>query len=109
MLVAVVATFVLFGVFAALSHLNVLEKHAYDTGIGWQTTRPATPPPGECDRAMTVKGFPLATRRPTPAAEDATGCLDDTNPLAAAMNYAAYFAVACILAAALTNAVRSKL
>lgn len=108
-LVAVVATFVFFGIFAAVSHLSVLEKHGYDTGTGWQTVKPVASTGGQCDRMLTTKGFPLTTRRPATPAEDATGCLDNTNPLANAMNYAIYFAVACILAAAIANAARSKL
>lgn len=108
-LVAVVATFVLFGLLAAVSHLKVLEKHGYDTGIGWQTAKPAFPPAGQCDRVLITRGFPLTTRRPATSAEDATGCLDDTNPLANAMNYAIYFALACIVAAAVANAARNKL
>jgi hypothetical protein len=108
-LTGLIATCLLFGIFTGISHLGVLQKHAYAMEVGWQTVEPATPPPGECDRQLVTRGFPLTTRRPASSEEDATGCLDDTNPLANAMNYAIYFALACIVGAGVAEAARNRL
>ena len=96
-------------VFVGVSRLDVLEKHSYALDVGWQTPAGQTAPQGECDRLLTKRGFPLTIRRPAPADADPTGCLDQTDPLASAMNYAIYFAAACILSVGVVGAVRSRL
>lgn len=94
LLFALVSTIVLFAVFAGVSRLPFLAKHAYATDYGWQTAASAQPV-GVCDRSVAPKGFPITERRPSQA--DPTGCADETNAMAGYMNLALYFAAAAMI------------
>lgn len=110
-LIGLIATCLLFGIFAGISHLNVLEKHAYAMEVGWQKVTMTSPtyvsPVGGCKGGGETEGFPLASKRPVRDI-DPNGCLKAPNPLANAMNYAIYFAVACIIGAGVVNVARSR-
>lgn len=104
LLFTLVATIILFAVFAGVSSLNVLEKHAYMPQAGWnQPTDNAPGLHGVCDIDTATAGFPLAVSRQAAPPDD---CLKATNPLAKAMNYALYFAVAGIISVAVVGSVR---
>lgn len=106
LLMTLVATFVLLGVLLVVSGLNVFEKHAYTLNFGWQT--PTAPQPsGVCDRAVTYKGFPVRTSRPADPADDPSGCLDSTNPLAESLNFALCFAVAGLVSVTVVSRLRN--
>jgi len=107
LLITLIATIVLFAVFASVSSLNTLEKQAYMPSIGWQQpTDNASGLHGVCDIDTSTTGFPLATTRQAAPPDD---CLKAANPLAQAINYALYFAVAAILSVALAGSFGRKL
>jgi hypothetical protein len=107
LLFTLIATIVLFAVFAGISSLNVLEKHAYMPGFGWnQPADTASGLHGVCDIDTSTRGFPIAATRQAAPPDD---CLKVKNPLAQAMNYALYFAVAGIISVGAVEGVRSRL
>jgi hypothetical protein len=106
LLITLVATIVLFVVFVAGSKVDAVDKHAYSLDFGWQIPKTGQPS-GECDRAVTYKGFPLRSSRPADPADDPSGCLDSTNPFAGAMDFALCFAAAGIISAAVVSGIRN--
>lgn len=104
LLLTLISTVALFLIFAGVTSLSVLAKHSYALDYGWQTPKAAAPI-GECDRALTVKGFPLTTRRPS---TDPSGCLDETNTLAREMNLALCFAAAAIISVGAVGVMRNR-
>lgn len=108
LLITLIVTIVLFAVFAGISSLNALEKHAYMPGFGWEGPNVDNPDNiigGVCAPATFISGFPIAnTRQAMPK-----NCLKDTNIIASSMNYALYFAVAAIIAVGVVESVRAKL
>lgn len=119
LLFALVATVILFGVFAGISSLNVLEKHAYMPEFGWQQPKVSTPAgivggvcaplgvrAGFSGPSVGTTGFPLSNTRQADAPHD---CLKATNPLARSMNFAIYFAAAAIISVAAFERIRHRL
>lgn len=107
LLFTLIATIILFGVFAGISSLNALEKHAYMPSFGW--TQPTDNAPGlhgVCEPTTATSGFPLASSRQAAAPDN---CLKATNPLAMYMNYALYFAVAGIISVGVVESMRPRL
>lgn len=103
LLATLVATMLLFAVFVGISTADILERHAYTPGFGWN--QPADKTPGNilhgvCASTAVTSGFPLAASR---QAAPPDNCLKATNPLAQAMNYALYFAAAAIISVALVG------
>lgn len=110
LLIALISTIVLFLVFVAVAHISALAKESYALDYGWQTApkhSAAHTTAGECDRALTVKGFPIRTQRPD--SSDPTGCSDQTNPLARGLDLALCFALAAMISVGVAEATRSRL
>ncbi len=103
-LFSLLLTIGLFAAFALVIQLPGLSKHSYSLDYGWSTPVPASVPIGECDRALTTKGFPITTSRPSRS--DSSGCLDEKNFLAKNMNLALCFAAAVLISVAATEVVR---
>jgi len=113
LLFTLVATIVLFTVFAGVSSLNALEKHAYMPEFGWGKEPSVDYHPGSiiggvCAPTPTVAnaGFPITSTR---QAEIPDNCLKAKNPLAQVMNFALYFAVAASISVALIGNFGRKL
>lgn len=110
LLIALVSTVILFLVFVVVAHISALAKESYALDYGWQAAPKHSAVHaigGECDRILTVKGFPLRTQRPD--SNDPTGCSDQTNPLARGLDLALCFALAAIISVGVAEAARSRL
>jgi hypothetical protein len=104
--VSAVMTLVLFLVFAGVSRLDALEKHAYVPGVGWQ--QPADNAPGihgVCAPDSATGGFPLADSRQAALPDN---CSKAHNVTARAIDFALYFAVAAIIGVGAANIVRQN-
>ncbi len=107
LLFTLIATIILFAVFAGISSLDPLEKHAYMPGFGWdEPTDNAPGLHGVCEVDTSTTGFPLATGRQAAPPDD---CLKAANPLAKAIDFALYFAVAGIISVGVVEGVRSRI
>lgn len=104
LLFTLIATLVLFAVFAAVSNLDSLEKHAYAPEFGWnQPTDNASGLHGVCDISTATTGFPLAVTKQAAPPDD---CLKATNPIARSLNFALYFAAAGIISVGAVGGMR---
>jgi hypothetical protein len=107
LLFTLIATIILFGLFVGVSSLKALEKHAYMPGFGWQQPADnAAGLHGVCEPTTATTGFPLVTTRQADAPDN---CLKARNPLAHAMNFALYFAIAGIISVGVVESMRSRL
>ncbi len=106
-LFSLLGTAVLFLIFAGVSSLNFLEQHSYVAQIGWQEPTDKAPGiHGVCAPTDATSGFPLATAK---QASPPNNCLKATNPLAQAMNYSLFFAVAAIIAVGAVNTMARRI
>ncbi|HEX5744366.1 MAG TPA: hypothetical protein VFX84_02870 [Candidatus Saccharimonadales bacterium] len=107
LLVALVATIMLFSVFAAAINVPLLANYSYDLDYGWQAEAPsalANERTRECPNPARTAGFPITTSRP---ADNGLACFE-TNTLAKYMNLALCFAAASIIAVAIATATRNR-
>jgi hypothetical protein len=109
LLFSLLATAVLFLVFAGVSTVNLLERHAYMPDVGWQQPKVNASNSvigGVCATDTATSGFPLATSR---QADAPNNCQKATNPLARSMNYALFFAVAAIIAVGAVSNIQRRI
>lgn len=108
-LFSLIVTVVLFGVFIGLSRLHVLERHAYVPEAGWQQPSASSiaASHGGCSYdPKTTSGFPLVYSR---QADLPYTCLKAKNPLARSLNFAACFALGCVVAVGITELAKERL
>jgi hypothetical protein len=110
LLFTLIATIILFFVFAGVSTLNVLEQHAYMPSFGWKEPtadyHPGSIIGGVCGPTAAINGFPLASTRQAAIPDN---CMKATNPIASAINYALCFAIAGIISVGVVESVRSRI
>jgi hypothetical protein len=107
LLFSLLGTMLLFVIFAGVSTVNLLERHAYMPDVGWQQpTDNASGIHGVCAPTTVTSGFPLASAK---QADAPNNCLKAINTLARSMNYALFFAVAAIISVGAVSSLRNRI
>ncbi len=108
LLVTLLMTIVFFALFVGISSIDMLSRHAYDFGYGWQAST-VKYPAGDCAHPYTNTGFPLKNTKDDRRDEDPSGCEGSSNPLARSMDLALFFAAAAILSAGIVGVAKERL
>lgn len=111
LLVAMVVTLMLFGVFATITKLSLLSGSSYALDYGWEKPKTAkvSTLQGNCTVPAAKRGFPiLYERQANDRPADSSGrCQSSVNPLARYMDMALCFAAAAIIGVGAATAMRS--